>query len=63
MLLFSFVTNDYNSLTIKISLFFFSFALYYTINALFINVKTVHNIYVDKGKYIFGNQIKKDIIF
>ena len=59
MLLFSFVTNDYNSLTIKISLFFFSFALYYTINALFINVKTVHNIYVDKGKYIFGNQIKK----
>ena len=61
ILLFSFVTNDYNSLIIKISLFFFSFALYFTVNALFITDKTMHNIFVDKGKYIFRNQIKKII--
>ena len=61
MLLFSFVSNDYNSLTIKISLFFFSFALYYTVNALFINDSTIHNIFDNKGKYIFIYQIKKII--
>ena len=41
LLIFSFITNnDYNLMIIKICLFFFSFALYYTINALFFDDKT-----------------------
>ena len=36
LFLFAFVrNNDYNSNIIKISLFFFSFSLYYTVNAFF----------------------------
>ena len=61
MILFSFVSNDYNSLTIKISLFFFSFALYYTVNALFFNDSTMHNILVKQGKYDFKYQLNKII--
>jgi hypothetical protein len=50
LLIFTFYTNtDYNSKIIKISLFIFSFALYYTINALFFNDSTLHKIYINKG--------------
>ena len=50
LLIFTFYTNtDYNSKIIKISLFIFSFSLYYTINALFINDSTLHKIYINKG--------------
>jgi hypothetical protein len=60
LFLFSFVpNNDYNSTTIKVSLFFFSFALYYTTNALFYTDKTMHNILTDKKKYNFIYQIPK----
>ena len=37
----------------KICLFFFSFALYYIINALFFNDETMHKIYVDEGIFNF----------
>ena len=58
LLIFTFYTyNDYNSKIIKISLFFFSFALYYTVNTLFFNESTMHKIYVDKGNYNFLYQI------
>ena len=50
MLLFS-TYKDYNSKIIKIFLFFFSFNLYFTINALFFNDNTMHKIYQDKGKF------------
>ena len=44
-LIFAFYTStDYNSKIIKICLFFFSFSLYYTVNALFFNDYTFHNI-------------------
>ena len=37
----------------KICLFFFSFALYYAVNALFFNDKTMHKIYEDEGIFNF----------
>ena len=60
LLLFSFYpSNDYNLMIIKIYLFFFSFALYYTVNALFFNDPTMHKIYEDEGIYNFIYQIKQ----
>ena len=50
-------TNDYNSRSIKICLFLFSFALDYTVNALFYNDNRMHNIYNEEGKYNFVYQI------
>ena len=58
ILIFTFFTNtDYNSKIIKIILFLFSFALYFTINALFFNDKTLHKIYDDQGNFNFIYQI------
>ena len=52
MILFSFYKNkDYNPKIIKICLFFFSFSLFLTINALFFNESKIHQIYKDKGKF------------
>ena len=52
--LFTFyIKNDYNSKVIKISLFLFSFALYYTVNALFFYDSTMHKIYEDEGYFNF----------
>ena len=57
-LTFSFLpSNDYNSIIIKMFLFFFSFSLDFTINALFFNDDTMHKIYEDKGKFNFLYQI------
>ena len=53
-LLFLFLTNnDYNSIIIKIDLFFLSFSIYYFVNALFFNEKIIHQIYEDQGIYNF----------
>ena len=49
--------NDYNSGIIKKFIFFLSFALHYTINALFFNESTFHQIYEDEGKFNFEYQI------
>jgi len=52
LLIFSFFPmEDYNSRVIKIDLFFINFAIYYTVNALFFNDKTMHKIYLDNGDY------------
>ena len=57
-IIFAFYTkNDYNLRSIKISLFFFNFALTYTVNALFFNDETMHKIYVDNGKFDFFYQL------
>ena len=56
LLLFLFYPNeDYNSEIIKLCLFLFSFALYYTINALFFffTDSTMHKIYEDEGIFNF----------
>ena len=58
LLIFTFyINNDYNSRCIKICLFLFSFALFFTVNALFFDDDTIHKIYIDKGKYSFIYQI------
>ena len=49
--------DDYNSGIIKKFIFFLSFALHYTINALFFTDKTMHQIYQDNGKYNFIYQL------
>ena len=52
LLLFAFVpSNDYNSTINKICLFLFSFSLYYTVNGLFFNDSTIHQIYEEEGHY------------
>ena len=45
--------NDYNSMIIKVCLFFLSFSIYYFINALFFDESTIHQIYEDEGIYNF----------
>ena len=51
--------NDYNSGIIKKFIFFLSFALHYTTNALFFNDETMHQIYEDHGEFNFSYQIPK----
>ena len=43
--------NDYNSFIIKICLFIIYLILQLGVNALFFNNSTMHQIYIDKGKY------------
>ena len=58
LLIFTFYTNsDYNSKIIKIVLFLFSFSLYFTVNALFFNDNTMHQIYEDEGNFNIIYQI------
>ena len=45
-----YTSNDYNSRLIKLCFLFSSFALSYTVNALFFNDSTMHRIYKDEGK-------------
>ena len=49
--------NDYNSGVIKKFMFFLSFALHYTVNALFFNDSNIHQIYEDEGQYNVGYQM------
>ena len=59
---FTFCTfNDYNSGIIKKFIFFLSFALHYTVNALFFDDNNMHQIIEDKGKYNFIYQLPKII--
>ena len=58
LLIFSFYPNrDYNSMIIKMCLFFFSFALYLTVNTLFYTDATIHNIYKNSGNFDFNYHI------
>ena len=57
LIFFSFCDfNDYNSGIVKKFIFFLSFALHYTINALFFTDKLMHQIYQDEGKYNISYQ-------
>ena len=53
--------NDYNSKIIKIDLFFIGFTIYYTVNALFYNDDSMHNIYVNKGSFDIEYKLPKII--
>ena len=58
IIIFTFFTkSDYNSRIIKIILFLLSFALFYSINALFFTDSTMHKIYIDHGIYNFLYQL------
>ena len=58
LLIFTFYTyDDYNSKIIKICLFFFLFALYFIVNALFFSDSTIHKIYTDQGNFNLIYQI------
>ena len=58
LVIFTFFTKtDYNSRPLKIILFLISFALFYTVNALFFNDSTMHQIYEDEGTFNFIYQI------
>ena len=63
LFLFSFYINsrDYNSKIIKMFLFFFHFSIYFTVNALFFNDDTIHEIYIDEGTYNFLYQLSQII--
>ena len=61
ILLFLFYSNDYNSKIIKIFLFFFSFIIFFAINALFFNDSTMHKIYIDEGSFNLLYQLPKII--
>ena len=50
-------SKDYNSLAIKIYLFFYNFSLSYTVNALFFNEGVIHQILEDEGKFNFLYQL------
>ena len=51
-IMFTFFNNsDYNSKIVKIDLFLFNFSLNYTVNTLFFNDNTMHQIYEDKGTF------------
>ena len=58
LILFAFwPSNDYNVMTMKISLFILSFGLYFTINGFFFNDETMHKVYKDNGAFDFLFQI------
>ena len=63
LFLFSFFPNhDYNSRIIKIFLFFFSFYADLTVNALYYDDDTMHQIYEDKGKFNFLYQLPQIVV-
>ena len=58
LFIFTFLNfDDYNSDIIKKFIFFLSFALHYTINALFFNDSNMHQILIDGGSYNIKYQI------
>ena len=62
LIIFSFIlSSDYNLKSIKINLFFLTFALNLTVNALFFNDSTMHKIYENQGNYDFLYQLPQII--
>ena len=58
LILFTFLpANDYNVMSLKISLFLVSFSLYLNINGFFFNDDTMHKIYEDRGVFNIIAQI------
>ena len=57
IIMFTFCSfNDYNSGVVKKFIFFLSFALHYTVNALYFDDSNMHQIYQDSGVYNFVYQ-------
>ena len=63
LFLFTFCSfNDYNSGIIKKFVFFLSFAIHYTVSALFFDDNTMHQIYEDEGSFNISYQLPKILI-
>ena len=63
LFIFTFLNfDDYNSGIIKKFIFFLSFALHYTINALFFNDSNMHQILIDEGSYNINYQFPHIIL-
>ena len=62
LIVFSFFNNnDYNSKIVKIYLFFFDFAINYTISAMFYSETMMHQIYIESGAFNFIYQLPEII--
>ena len=62
LFILSFITNnDYNSKIVKIYLFFFNFAINYSISAMFYSETMMHQIYIDSGAFNFVYQLPEII--
>ena len=60
LFLFAFIpANDYNLLTLKISLFLLSFSLYFTMNGFFFSDNSMHRLYIGQGSFNFIYEIPK----
>ena len=57
LLLTFFNWKDYNSQTIKIYIFFYTFSINFLISAMFYSDSTMHKIYIDKGSFDFTYQL------
>ena len=58
LILFTLINkNDYNLITLKLSLFFLSFSLFFNVNGFFFSDETMHKIYKNNGIYDILNQI------
>ena len=61
LILSFYLSTDYNLKTVKINLFFLTFALNLIVNACFFNDSTMHKIYKDDGSYNFLFQLPQII--
>ena len=62
-IIFSFCPiRDYNMMMIKICIFSLSFSVYYVINLEFFNLKVIHKLYEDEGKYDFKYFLPKVVL-
>ena len=58
LILFTFFSSDdYNLITIKISLFLLTLSLYFTTGGFFFTDETMHNVYINNGAFKFIYQI------
>ena len=55
------ISNDYNIKVMKISLFFLSFCIFYLINSIYITDSTIHQIYIEEGRFNFVYQLPQII--
>ena len=62
LIMFTFLSwNDYNLFYVKIDRFIFLLVIAIAMNSLFFADKTIHKLYLDEGKYNFGQSIPQII--
>ena len=62
LILFTFMpSKDYNLIMIKLALFLFSLSMYFTINGFFFTDESMHNVYINNGRFDILFQISQII--